>query len=190
MYIREAGSSFTLKFIGQRANGELFAEAYSDPFDVDVGDIYKLDFSTYMGTAFGGEAFSPNPAVAVTDRGGNVISYVNEGHITVQLTSVPDFPDSAQSEAEMSSMLQPAANTVVDIVDGLATFEGLYLNRTGYPYQLTFSCSLEVMPTSLYFTYCGRRRSRNTSNNVCYYLCSTSAMVLLARTASTLIPQV
>lgn len=125
--------------------GILFAEVIGQPFEVTVGAPYKLAFSNYVGTAFAGQVFVRNPAVAVVDRGGNIVTaataYTDDEDIAARqiravLTACP-FPDLA-TVSDMKHLLQPESRTVATIYDGVATFEGLYMNRTGYPYQITF----------------------------------------------------
>lgn len=128
---------------------------------------YKLAFTSYVGTAFGGAEFAQNPAVAVVDRGGNTVtlatayaefSDINSDEISAVLTHCP-FPSIQASTADMQALLQPAARTKAALVDGVATFTGLYLNRTGYPYQLTFYSGLvrlfqPLLQRVTYLTYC------------------------------------
>jgi len=54
---------------------KLFAFAYSDSFSVMVGPPFQLIFlnHSFAGNAFGGSAFNPNPAIAIADRGSNVV---------------------------------------------------------------------------------------------------------------------
>ena len=144
--MKEAGSDFTLKFIGRRTvQGALFAEVVGQLFDVTVGAPYKLAFSNYVGTAFAGQVFSSNPAVAVVDRGDNIVTaataYTEDDDIAARqiravLTACP-FP-AYSTVSDMKHLLQPEPRTVATINEGIATFEGLYMNRTGYPYQITF----------------------------------------------------
>lgn len=134
-----------MKFIGVTQSGEPFAQAVSDEFDVVVGSAYQLVFHTFMGTAFGGIPISPNPVVAVADRGGNAIASLNSGQVAAVLTRTPTTVGNGSSvDTNITALeqLRPAENTVVDIVDGLAAFEGLYINKSGYPYQITFESSL------------------------------------------------
>ena len=116
---------------------------------MEVGAAYKLAFQTYVGTAFGGIPFSDNPAVAVVDRGGNTVPtadyalYGDDASYQIQaVLSACPFADIAASPAAMQALLQPAALTVAPLSQGIATFEGLYMNRSGYPYQITFYSDL------------------------------------------------
>ena len=139
-----------MRFIGRTQSGASFADVFSPTFIVTVGMPYKLAFTSYVGTALGGVEFANNPAVAVVDRGGNTVTLatayeefgdVNSDEISAVLTHCP-FPSIQASTADLQALLQPAARTKAAIVDGVATFTGLYLNRTGYPYQLTFYSGL------------------------------------------------
>jgi len=142
--------SYTIRFIGRTQSGAQFADVFSPAFYVTIGMPYKLAFTNYVGTAFGGAEFARNPAVAVVDRGGNTVtlatayaelSDINSDEISAVLTHCP-FPSIQASTTDLQGLLQPAARTKAAIVDGVATFAGLYLNRTGYPYQLTFYSGL------------------------------------------------
>ena len=131
MALKTAGSGYTLKFIGRHSSGELFAQTYSDAFTVTTGSAYKLDFDQYVGTAFGGEVFAPNPIVALTDRGGNILTNQKSGFVEAVLTT-----------SLLGSQLLPAKRHIASFSKGLATFSGLYINEAGYPYQITFNTSL------------------------------------------------
>ena len=141
---------YAIKFIGRQQNGASFAEVISASFEVTVGMPYKLAFNSFVGTAFAGVAFAQNPAVSVVDRGGNVVtqaiayaesSDLNSEEIKAVLTHCP-FPSLQASADDMAALLQPTSHLKASIIDGVATFEGLYLNHTGYPYQITFSSGL------------------------------------------------
>ena len=150
LHIKEAGEGYTLRFIARKINGDLVADVFSEPFDVTTGEPYKLAFVTSVGTAFAGQTFLNSPVVAVVDRGGNVvadyIAYAADDDIgadliTAALTACPDAqlcPDAGTTRA----LLQPQSATVAALRDGVATFDGLYLNRSGYPYQIAFSSNL------------------------------------------------
>lgn len=93
-----------------------------------TGSAYKLKFLTFIGSAFGGQAFLSNPQIAVADRGGNVVTSYN-GDLLYSNISLSPFANQS---------LQPLSNTVSEFIDGIATFSGLFINKSGYPYQLTF----------------------------------------------------
>lgn len=132
MVLKTAGNGYTLKFIGRLANGDDFAQVFSDELSVAVGDPYRLAFQNYIGTAFGGSPFAANPIVGVVDRGGNVVDRVNTGTVSAALTTSPTGEET----------LRPASNLTAKISEGLAEFVGLYIREAGYPYRITFSTSL------------------------------------------------
>ncbi len=131
LHFTTAGT-YKLKYIGQRANGELFAFTYTDSFDVVAGDSFKLALSNFVGTAFGGEVFASNPIVALVDRGNNVIETAYDYIVTAVLSKAP---------VDSAALLPSSQHTVV-MKDGKATFSGLYIKEVGYPYEITFSISL------------------------------------------------
>lgn len=110
----------------------MFAQTYTDAFTVTTGAKYKLDFNQYVGTAFGGEVFSPNPVIALTDRGGNVITSQKTGYVEAFLTT----------SLTGQHQLLPAGRHMATFSGGLATFSGLYIKEAGYPYQITFNTSV------------------------------------------------
>ena len=103
-----------------------------------------------MGTAIGGQEFRNSPAVAVVDRGGNIVtdasSYIDldgSDTDTVQavLTTCP-YSSLCPSAQDTAALLQPPARTSVQMNGGIASFGGLFLNVSGYPYQITFYASM------------------------------------------------
>lgn len=155
-----------MRFIARKINGDLIADVFSEPFDVLVGEPYKLAFQTHVGTAFGGETFANSPAVAVVDRGGNVVTnaatYIDtdvdaENHIRAVLTSCP-YPSLCPTSEAAAALLQPSANTVAVLSEGVATFRDLYLNASGYPYEITFYSGmvslLHCLVDMLFLSYC------------------------------------
>ena len=127
-----------MKFIGRLVSGELFAQTLSNAFEVYYGDPYKLSITTFMGVAFGGLPFSSNPIVSIVDRGENIVASVNYGVIKAVLTKTP-YNNTSKSDA-----LQPTENTIVGIINGSAVFESMFINRAGYPYQITFESNTQV----------------------------------------------
>jgi hypothetical protein len=135
-----AGIGYTLKFTGRKSLSEgeaLFYSVFSKTFDVSVGDIYKLSFDTFLGNAFGGSPFTSNPAVGLTDRGGNIIRDIDGVEIVAQLTTSPSGVEK----------LLPSANLAVDTIDGVAKFTGLHIMESGGPYQISFTApGVSVLP--------------------------------------------
>jgi len=116
-------------------NGHPFVMTFSGQFFVSVGPPFKLALKSFVGTAFGGEPFSSNPIVAVCDRGNNILPTYNNGSISASLITIP--------AAVPQTALQPIT---AHIINGLATFRGLYINEAGYPYQIQFSFSGGAFP--------------------------------------------
>ena len=139
-----------MKFIGRTSNGDLFAQTFSNPFNVYIGDPYKLAFKNFIGVAFGGILFSQNPTIAVVDRGENTVLSFNTGTIIAALIT---GPDNSTDPSILKQRLRPQELTIVNIVDGLAVFEGLYINEAGYPYQITFDISSPVSYYTMIFIF-------------------------------------
>lgn len=68
---------------------------------------------------------------------------VSARQIRAVLTACP-FPAIA-TVPEMKHLLQPESRAVATINEGVATFEGLYMNRAGFPYQITFHSNMVSM---------------------------------------------
>lgn len=134
LVLRTAGS-YTLKFTGRHSNGDLFAQTFSDTFSVSTGPVFKLDFYQFVGSAFGGLPFAPNPVIALTDKGGNVITSQKSGTVEAVLTT----------SLYGAHQLLPAQRHVATFSKGLAAFSGLYINEAGYPYQITFNTSVSAV---------------------------------------------
>ena len=115
------------------AAGVPFAFTLSVPFDVTVGESYSLDILPYLGHVHGGTPFQIQPTVRITDRGGNVVSDVDEGMIEATLTRQP-----RGGAAE----LLPVDARTTSFSGGTATFVGLYINKAGGPYQIEFKTNL------------------------------------------------
>lgn len=114
---------------------------YSTEFTVTVGGNYRLSLSHFVGTAFGGEAFSANPIVSILDKGDNIIKSINTGTVSVMLTNSPSGDEELRCTKGVSGLTVPFKN-------GYANFTGLYINEAGYPYELTFSTTVVSLCTS------------------------------------------
>jgi hypothetical protein len=132
LQIRRAGSGYTLRFITVNAFGSPIAFTFSDEFDVALGDPYTLALDPSMGHVQGGLPFDIQPSVVITDRGGNIVTSVDEGNAYVDLYRSP-FPD---------EVLHTTETRMATFNGGTAQFEGLYLNKVGGPYELIFNTSL------------------------------------------------
>lgn len=130
--IRTAGIGYTLKFSASDQFGNPIAFVYSSIFEVKVGNVFSSRFITTIGRAAGGVPFSPQPVIACTDRGGNTVSSINGYLIQANLTASP-YTD---------QQLLPQSNTRSTFVNGLASFRGLYLNKAGVGYEISFLISI------------------------------------------------
>ena len=78
----------------------------------------------------------------------------NKYYITASLTTTPMvvFPGDGQQ-------LLPSSSLIVPVLNGIAEFTGLYINKTGYPYQITFSINkvnifnIFILSTLLFIIY-------------------------------------
>ena len=130
--IKSAGTAYVLLYVGRTESLSLFAFVSSPEFDVVVGPVYMTAFSKFVGSAAGGEAFLPNPVINAVDRGGNLISDINGLTVTAYLLQSPTGREE----------LKPANLLTVQFFSGVATFQQLYLNESGTPYQIGFSSNL------------------------------------------------
>jgi hypothetical protein len=131
LFFTTAGSGYGLKFTGVSPTGQPFAATYSPSLNVTVGLIYKLVVTSFLGHAFAGTPFQNNPTVGVADRGGNVVKSLNSGHIFANITN-------------NGIDLLPSTSLKVKVVNGLAVFQGLYINEAADWYQINFSTNLPV----------------------------------------------
>lgn len=131
LQINTAGIGYTLKYFGLYSNGVGFGTINSGPFTVVVGDVYRLAFKQYIGTATGGAPFVPNPSIGAVDRGGNVVTTINGFSITVTLQG-----------ASSGVQLLPTSATSTSFYNGLGEFAGLYINKAGTGYVMAFNASL------------------------------------------------
>ena len=129
LMIKTAGDGYRLLFTLADANGNDLSYAYSSSFDVSVGPVFKQDFYQTVGAGTGGSPFSPNPTVALTDRGSNAVTTISSGTVEASIF-VGDV------------VLYPIDSKTVTIAAGYAVFEGLYINEAGGPYQLKFATTV------------------------------------------------
>ncbi|GLE06228.1 hypothetical protein PINS_up015470 [Pythium insidiosum] len=104
-------------------------------FDIIVGAPFQVAVGADISTAFGGTPFLPQPAVAVVDRGGNIVRSLNTGSATVEIIMNP-----------VDGRLLPAQNLRALVVKGVATFSGLYIDRSGSPYALMYTVTGVDLP--------------------------------------------
>jgi hypothetical protein len=143
---------YTLKFVGVNELGIPFSFTLSNEFTVTTGEPYTLSYVPYFGHISGGKTFQIQPSLKITDRGGNTITNLNTGTVTVSLSRQPD---NVQTELLPQNML------TVPFVSGVAQFESLYLNTAGSPFQLAFRTNLvsSVSTTSPLTSLLARRSS-------------------------------
>ena len=83
LMIKSAGTGYKLVYTLSNNAGNDLAFAYSGEFSVSVGALFKMDFAQTVGAGTGGSVFSPNPIIALTDKGGNAVE--SESSSTVEV---------------------------------------------------------------------------------------------------------
>jgi len=136
LMVKTVGTGYSLKFTLKNNNGFDIAYTFSGQFEVTSGPIFKIFLVQEVGSATGGSAFSPNPVLAIADRGSNTLLDVSSGTITAFMQKSP----------LASTKLNPISRLVTPIKSGIAAFTGLYINEAGGPYQLYFVCDLSYLP--------------------------------------------
>ena len=119
--VNKPGTGYTLT-----ASDGALTGATSSAFDIAIGAAAQLGFTTSPDGATAGTAFTQQPVVAVQDAGGNTI--VGDNTTSVTLT--------------ISSNGNPGGGTLsgtitATVVNGVATFSGLSINKSGAGYTLT-----------------------------------------------------
>lgn len=145
--IQTAASGYVIQYIGLDSTDSSFAFVDSSSFDVAIGDVYKLSFETYIGTASGGKSFLPNPTVIVTDRGGNLVASAGTttaSIVTAYVSTVPEGSGPVQLGAGGFTDSAIAISNLLNVrlFKGVATFTQLYLNQSGSNYRLSFASDL------------------------------------------------
>ncbi|MHA3703392.1 RHS repeat-associated core domain-containing protein [Jatrophihabitans sp. YIM 134969] len=102
------------------------ARVQSAPFDVSVGPVSRLAFTTSPGGGTGGTAWSTQPTVTVQDAGGNTVA-----------TATPTI-DLAVVDGTGSGALTCTA-TSLPAVRGVARFAGCAIDRTASAYRVRAS---------------------------------------------------
>ncbi|AKJ02001.1 S8 family serine peptidase [Archangium gephyra] len=119
------------------AKADGLVDVTSGPFDVSPGAAAALAFSVQPGSSQAGAAMGPAIRVSIRDAFGNLVTGASDA-ITLSLGSNPG-----------SAAL--AGTTTVAAVNGMATFEGLSLNRPGRGYTLQASAAALSSATSSAF---------------------------------------
>ena len=133
--INIAGEGYQLQFTLYDEYDLIMGTAVGDEITVEVGDRFMLDIIAHPESAYGGKAFGSQPVLAIKDRGGNVVSNVNEGSVTVALHD---------GNEEASLRCSDTDRLTIPIDDGIAKFNNLYINKAGTDYSLQFSTDLTL----------------------------------------------
>lgn len=141
LMLKTAGT-YKITYYGQSSSGRTFASVTSLPLTVVTGSLYQMVFTVYIGTASGGLPFSPNPIVALADRGGNLITSHSGGFVTATLRGPTGH-----------EILRPQGSTVVPFFGGIASFNGLHVNEAGYPYYVIFNASIVSCSKDVFFLH-------------------------------------
>jgi len=136
LMVKMVGAGYSLKFTLKNNNGFDIAFSFSAQFEVTVGPIFKMFLVQEVGSATGGSAFSPNPVLAITDRGSNTLNVI-AGTVTAFINKSP---------AATTKLRSTSTTLTASINNGIASFTGLYINEAGGPYQLYFVCDLSFLP--------------------------------------------
>jgi hypothetical protein len=140
LIIRPTGDGFMLRIVAVNSLGAQFSFINTAPFSVMVGSPFKMIFARFLGTVEGGTPFNPSPTIAVADRGDNPITVGVEGSVIVYLARRPACCPNEPLRCEYSNGFQ------VPLYGGSASFSKLYINSTGYPYQLGFIAVVDGIP--------------------------------------------
>ena len=81
--INTAGEGYQLKFVLYDEDELLMGTVITDEFTVEVGQKYQLGIVTQPEMAFGGSVFGSQPVLAIQDRGGNTVTDVDDGVVSM-----------------------------------------------------------------------------------------------------------
>jgi hypothetical protein len=104
-----------------RATAGALTSATSNTLTISVGGAARLGFTTSPSGAASSVAFGTQPVVAVQDLGGNRVSTVNTGSVTLIITQ-PSTPSTAALTC---------TNATVAVTAGVATFAGCRIDLSG-----------------------------------------------------------
>lgn len=110
----------------------------SEPMSNRLGLPYELRVIQDVGTATGGVEFKPQPIVAIVDKGGNTVTTVSSGTMTVSICQPSDGMGCAANPGGTLTSLAATSSFVASISAGRAVFSGLSIDKAGTPYQLLF----------------------------------------------------
>lgn len=140
LYINEAGQDYRLRYIFRDEHGLTLGHAdAATTLDVMVGEPYQIDVTASPGRAYGGALFGDMPAVGVKDRGGNHLTNVNIGQVAVELVD-----DDGGTPSSLLLHADEGTGPTVQIENGLAIFDGLYMNEARLYNRLRFETNLPL----------------------------------------------
>ena len=134
LIINKAMKSYQLQYTLKNDIGHTFDTILSNEFDVNVGPAFQIRTVIHPENAYGGTSFGTQPVVAIQDRGFNTVTTINEGSISVKLSSDDNLN------------LECADITCFDVAihAGMAHFYGLFINKQGPTYALKFNTNLNL----------------------------------------------
>ncbi len=116
------GTGYTLS-----ATSGALPSGTSDPFDINVGPLATLSFTTQPVTAAAGAGFAPLVEVSALDGAGNVVTTFT-GTVTVAIGTNPTG----------ASLV---GTTAIAATGGVATFPTIHINQVGAGYTLSASAT-------------------------------------------------
>ena len=133
--VDKASDGYQLQFTLHDEYDLVMDKVTGEQFAVEVGNRFALEITSQPESAYGGSVFGNQPALAIIDRGGNIVTDVNEGTVNVSLLKGND-----------RATLQCISDEefVVPIIDGLVNFAGLYINEADAEYTLKFATELSI----------------------------------------------
>ncbi len=134
--IRKAGVGYTLK-----ASASGLKEATSSAFDITPGVATHLVFTTQPGGGNAGTAWDQQPVVTIQDDLGNTVTS-SSANVTLAIGT-------NNGEGRLSG------TTTVSASNGVATFRGLFIDKSGKGYILTASSEGVPQATSSGFNIIG-----------------------------------
>eukprot|EP00937_MAST-01D_sp_MAST-1D-sp2_P000215 g215.t1 len=124
--INTNGSPYSLQFVTDLAlDGATRVESF--PFTVGVGDAHELRFLVEPAGVAGGTAFVDQPQIEVLDKGGNRLVEDSVSKLRVFIQNNPS-----------GGTISPFDNRLVQLVNGVGTFNNLRIDKAGNDYTMRF----------------------------------------------------
>ena len=118
-------------------------------FAVEVGNRFALEIISQPESAYeyGGSVFGNQPALAIIDQGGNILTDVNEGTVNVSLLK----------KAMIEQHFNVSVTKSLLIIYGLVNFAGMYISEAHSECKLKFATELSIDCSRSCFEYlfCG-----------------------------------